>query len=658
MKRLLIITLSSLLLCTQICAQQSDTLRTVNISGVVVKASRSLRDIGVQKSPLSSQVLTDNVASSMADVLAKNSTIFIKSSGRATLATASLRGTAPSHTAVSWNGLNLSSPMLGMVDFSMIPSYLIDGGEVYHGATSVGVTGGGLGGAVVLSTSKPQAHGLDIQLIQGIGSYSTHDDFVRVSYSTKRWGSSTRALWSSSDNDFEYVNRDKYGHPIERNKNCGYNDFHLLQELFYNTPKAGRFSLKGWFTDSSRGIPRLTVDFRNDDLTKAWQDEHSFRGVAEWANHYGGVRLNARTGYNHDNIHYIYQFSTGGGQSQRGVDALSTSNTAFAELNGEWSIGNHLMLAGNIKGNLYNVESKDVAPLTPVGYKASREEVSAFASARWKPTAWFGVAMNVREEWRDGVWSPLIPALFVDVTVWPEAAMIVSGSVARNYRYPTLNDLYYTPGGNPDLLPEEGETYDLGIESSAGNERFKISGKVTGYFSRVNNWILWVPTIKGFWTPQNLQRVVSKGVEARASVEIRLPNEWRVEWRTIVGYTSSVNATEESNSFGNQLPYIPLWSASSTIGVRWKEWFADYKWQYYSDRQTSYSGTSFSGDIVEAYSLSDISLGRSVILKNKVWFKVIFDINNLLNCEYQSVLSRPMPPRNYALRIECRFGQK
>ena len=237
MKRLLIITLSSLLLCAQICAQQSDTLRTVNISGVVVKASRSLRDIGVQKSPLSSQVLTDNVASSMADVLAKNSTIFIKSSGRATLATASLRGTAPSHTAVSWNGLNLSSPMLGMVDFSMIPSYLVDGGEVYHGATSVGITGGGLGGAVVLSTSKPQAQGLDIQLIQGIGSYSTHDDFVRVSYSTKRWGSSTRALWSSSDNDFEYVNRDKYGHPVERNKNCGYNDFHLLQELFYNTPK-------------------------------------------------------------------------------------------------------------------------------------------------------------------------------------------------------------------------------------------------------------------------------------------------------------------------------------------------------------------------------------------------------------------------------------
>ena len=121
MKKLIIIELVVLLLCADLWAHNSDTLRTVSMEGVVVKASRSLRDIGVQKSSLGSQILTDNSASSMAEVLAQNSTIFIKSSGRATTATASLRGTAPSHTAVSWNGLNLSSPMLGMVDFSTIP---------------------------------------------------------------------------------------------------------------------------------------------------------------------------------------------------------------------------------------------------------------------------------------------------------------------------------------------------------------------------------------------------------------------------------------------------------------------------------------------------------------------------------------------------------
>lgn len=546
--------------------------------------------------------------------------------------------------------------MLGMVDFSMIPSYFVDGGEVYHGATSVGVSGGGLGGAIVFSTAPPTREGIDIQLVQNLASYNTHDEFVRISYKGKRWGSSTRALWSSSDNDFEYVNRDKFGHPTERNKNCGYKDFHLLQEFFYNTPKIGQLSLKGWFTDSNRGIPRMTVDFRDDDLNKAWQVEQSLRSVVEWANHYGGVRLKARAGYNYDNLHYIYQISLGGGESQRGVDATSATHNAFAAINGEWSIGNHLMLSGNIKGNVYSVESVDIAPFTPTGYDAMRKEFSSFASARWKPTEWLGAALNVREEWRDGVWSPLIPAMFMDVTLWPEAGLIFSCSAARNYRYPTLNDLYYVPGGNPNLLPEEGTTFDAGVEYNIERERVKIGGKITTYISNINNWILWTPTIKGFWTPENLQRVVSKGVEARANIEVQLGKEWRAEWRAIVGHTSSTNATEGSNSYGNQLPYIPHWSASSAIGMSWRWWSLDYKWQHYSDRQTSYSGTHFSGDVVEGYSLSDISFGHTFVTKNKVSFKVTFDINNLFDVEYQSVLSRPMPPRNYAIRIECRFG--
>ncbi len=53
------------------------------------------------------------------------------------MATASFRGTAPSHTQVSWNGISISSPMLGMVDFSLIPVYIIDDLTLKHGAASL-----------------------------------------------------------------------------------------------------------------------------------------------------------------------------------------------------------------------------------------------------------------------------------------------------------------------------------------------------------------------------------------------------------------------------------------------------------------------------------------------------------------------------------------
>lgn len=60
---------------------------------------RTMKEIGVQRTQLDSAVLRDNIALSMADVLAQSANLFIKSYGRATLSTAEFRGTSPSHHA-------------------------------------------------------------------------------------------------------------------------------------------------------------------------------------------------------------------------------------------------------------------------------------------------------------------------------------------------------------------------------------------------------------------------------------------------------------------------------------------------------------------------------------------------------------------------------
>ncbi len=656
MKRLIVCALCLLVSAGFSRAQQADSLRTIEMEEVVVRGTRSLRDIGIQKSILSEAVLKENLSASMAEVLAQNSTVFIKSSGRATLATASLRGTAPSHTSVSWNGIELGSPMLGMTDFSLIPSYFVDNSEVFYGASSVNSAGGGLGGAIVLSTTPQKGQQRGIQYVQNLASFSTHDEFLRVDWGSEQWHSTTRVLNSASKNDFPYVNYDKVGHPLEYNTNCGYCDLHLLQELYWNNKRVGDISLKGWFTNSSRGIPRLTVDYRNDNLTKAWQDENSLRAVAEWKRAFGGLRLSTSAGYNFNTLHYIYQFSKGGGAVDYGVDATSNTHHAFATTSAEWSIGNRLMLAANLKGSIFSVESQDVAPLVPTGYTAQRKEASSFLSARWKPTDWLGVAASLREEWRDGEWSPLIPALFVDATLVPKLGLIVSGSITRNYHAPTLNDLYYVPGGNPSLRPEQGVSCDVGVESKVERERWDFGAKVTLYQSDISDWIMWTPTIKGFWTPENIAAVRSRGVESRAKVAFKPNEESRIELNVIVAITSSTNADTESDSYGKQLPYIPLYSSSAGLRCEWRDWELNYKWRYYSERYTTYSGTSYESGSVPAYSLSDVFVSRNFELKNKVRFKLRFEINNLFDTYYQSVLSRPMPPRNYAIGLECKFG--
>ncbi|MCS2983585.1 Plug domain-containing protein [Bacteroides xylanisolvens] len=63
------------------------------------------------------------------------------------------RHVAFSHTQVTWNGMRINNPMLGMTDFSTIPSYFIDQASLLHGTSSVNETGGGLGGLVKLGTA-------------------------------------------------------------------------------------------------------------------------------------------------------------------------------------------------------------------------------------------------------------------------------------------------------------------------------------------------------------------------------------------------------------------------------------------------------------------------------------------------------------------------
>ena len=229
----------------------------IAIREVPVWGRRPMKSIGVEETKLDSAILKENIALSMADALTFNTPVFVKQYGRATLSTVSFRGTGPSHTQVTWNGMRINNPMLGMTDFSMIPSYFIDDASLLHGTSSVSETGGGLGGLVKLSTAPAAADGFGLQYIQGIGMFRTFDEFLRLTWGDERWQVSTRAVYQSSANDYKYRNRDKKEniyddemnivgsyYPTERNKSGAFDDVHVLQEVYYNTEQQRKLQFR------------------------------------------------------------------------------------------------------------------------------------------------------------------------------------------------------------------------------------------------------------------------------------------------------------------------------------------------------------------------------------------------------------------------------
>lgn len=70
----------------------------------------------------------------------------------------------------------------------------------------------------------------------------------------------------------------------------------------------------------------------------------------------------------------------------------------------------------------------------------------------------------------------------------------------------------FLPGGNPDLKSEHGFTYDVGLSFSVGKENvYALSGGINWFDSHIDDWIIWLPTTKGFFSPRNLKRYMLTG---------------------------------------------------------------------------------------------------------------------------------------------------
>ena len=686
MKRHLILLFMGASLPFLLSAQQKNsvsiTKRVLRIPEVTVVGKRPMKDIGVQRTRFDSVAMKENIALSMADVLTFNSSVFVKNYGRATLSTVAFRGTSPSHTQVTWNGMRINNPMLGMTDFSTIPSYFIDDASLLHGTSSVNETGGGLGGLVKLSTAPANHKGFGLQYVQGIGSFSTFDEFLRLTYGDKHWQSSTRVVYSSSPNDYKYRNRDKKEniydedkniigsyYPTERNRSGAYKDMHVLQEIYYNTGEGDRFGLNAWYINSNRELPLLTTDYADDMQVENRQREHTLRSVLSWDHYRNDWKIAAKAGYIHTWMAYDYRRDPGNGVMTSMTRSRSNVDTFYGQAEGEYSVGDKWLFTANVSLHQHFVKSTDKNIILQeggkgiVGYDKGRIELDGSVSAKWRPTERLGLSAVLREQMYGTKWAT-IPAFFADYLLSKRGHVVAKASVSRNYRFPTLNDLYFLPGGNPGLKNESGFQYEAGLSFAVGKEEtYTLSGSASWYDQHIDDWILWLPTAKGFFSPVNIKKVHAYGVEAQADLAVALAKELKLGLNGTFSWSPSINEGEPMSpadqSVGKQLPYEPEYSATVTGRLTYRSWGLLYQFCYYSERYTMSSNDITLTGSLTPYLMNNLSLEKGFAFR---WADLSLKgtINNLFNEEYLSVLSRPMPRMNveFFIGIKPKWGKR
>ncbi len=604
----------------------------------------------------------------LSDLISQNTPIFIKEYGRGAMATASFRGTAPSHTQVLWNGVNLNSPMLGMVDFSMIPVYFTDNVTLLYGSASLSERSGALGGIVKLENSTQWHDKLSGRFLTGVGSYGSKDEFIKISGGNKKIQSQTRAFYNYSDNDYPFVNKliadidpetGSYLYPTQRNLNSKYQNYGLLQEIYLHPTPKTILTFRYWYQHNERTLPRLLTNETDANANINRQSEQAHRPLTE-LKYYGnkGI-LNVSAGANIQLSKYLLKTKISGAPDQIVTDSRSRFESYFIKASYNYQLSDKLSFITSANSDINQVNSTNTPPnQQPQGYDQQRIDHSLSVQLSNSFNDRLSANISARQDITGDKPTPVIPSAGIEYHPLAVKGYFLKGSLSRNYHQPSLNDLYYIPGGNPRLKAEEGYMADVGSGLSDTIGTIKLHGSITGYCSGINNWIIWLPTPQGYWEPYNMKRVNTSGLEFNVGISGKAESfDFKINGNYAVNKSINRDAPHSwaDESVGKQLPFIPRKSANLVANISTMRYHFTWLWTYYSERFTTSSNDKSSNfDVLYPYYMNNLNFGKEIHLNHGI-FNLEIKILNLFNETYRTVLQNQMPGRNYSLLIRYDF---
>ncbi len=653
-----------ILLSTFVAFSQPDTI--LNIENVEIFGHRagSSKSAGMSVNEIDSAVLSSQKTRALSDILAENSTVFIKNYGRGAFATAAFRGTAASHTKADWNGLPLNSPMSGVTDFSLIPVFLADELSVKHGSASLEDHGGGLGGSVSLQNSANWTNQLSVSYLQSIGSYKSYNEHLKLSAGNSKFQSKTRAYSTVSANDFTFINRmvgvwdsisGKLVNPLDTNTFANFRFQGVIQEIYAKPARNQIVALRYWGQSVNRSLPQATSFEGSEDTNRNRQTQFDHKFTSDFKVISTKSSSNFSLAYSSSTSVYELSNLISGRGFASVIYAKSSEKMALARYGFSYASKRNLNV--DLKSEIQHFSIQNIDTVSNNGYTRARTDASVVCSADKSFNDRLFLKILCRQEISEVKLQPIIPYIGLDYKVLAKKNIFLKANFSRNFKQPSLNDLYWFPGGNPNLLPEKGETGELGFRTLFDLHNYHIESELTTFRSDIQNWIIWLPSVKGYWQPFNIERVITQGFEFSAKISGKI---YKISYKLVGNYsfTSAKNLGNPmvwgSVSYGQQLAYVPKHSGNLFAQFQYKSFIINWQHTSYSERFTTSAAQIGTRNRMYPYFMNDVVFSYKFSIKN-LSLSADFKIFNLFNEVYHSMLYRPMPRRNFLLSIGVEF---
>ena len=567
---------------------------------------------------------------SIGNLLTQQVPVFIKSYGFNGLATLSFRGASAAQSQVLWNGVPIQNAALGIADVSTLPVMFMNNVDIIYGGSSALTGSGNVGGALVLGNESPQYAGkrYTLSLAGSGGSFGQLATGIDMSVSLRTWNISAKALLQTADNNFTYT--DDRGKRVT-NSNGQLNGSAMMLRVSHIVKDAGNFNFVAWWQQYDRQIPPALFErnsFKN-------QNDGSLKLALNWSGPLvNRSRWYARTSFIKDNIDYADQ-------------ALKLKSNAvtcqyFQEVGWERFSGKH--------GKLLIFTPAQVSWLTGTQSRGTKQQnkiaLAAVYDLKLQDNK-LDIAANIRVESADSIAFSLnrgqrflLPGADASyqLTDW----LSLRANIQRTYRLPTLNELYYYPGGNASLKPEYGWNEDAGYTAAVTIKRFKVYHDLSVFNRNIHDWIIWLGG--AIWTPHNIAEVHSRGVETENRLEY-MTGKWMLHLKVNTAYVLATTLTSyvyNDASIGKQIPYAPRYNGQLNIGFTYKSLYFNYNHTYTGYRFTVADESVY----LPPYQTGNVQVMYNTAIKHHS-IQLTAQCNNIWGEQYNVVFSRPMPGVNF-----------
>lgn len=544
-------------------------------------------------------------------LLENNSLIYFRENGLGMVSSPSFRGTNASQTAVLWNGIPINSMFTGQTDFNTILTGSVDELTIRSGSGSVPFGSGAIGGSILLDNTPKFEQKNHHQVKLGYGSFSTYNGQIRSQLVAKDAYVDISLEGMQSENDFPYPNTSM------RNKNADF--YHYSLGLSAGLRKANHrlYFHSNWYEGKRNFSGTLTA------IARDGYRDYNTRNLLHWEMYLGRWTSSLKLAHLYEEYrYYANKYSNN--------YSFGKSNTLWTDYSMAYRINSKMKLTGIIQYNKIDGKGTDVQD-------ANRDTGAAILMFSHHLNEKWTYGLHLRQEFFNGFSNPFLFALDTKYQLTPYYSLHFN--VAKNYRVPTFNDLYWKSGGNESLDPEKSIQFEIG--NSWKKENYGIS--IAAFYIHSKDMLKWVP-MGSIWRPINLNEVRNYGAEAEAYYSYNWQNH-KLRADIAYAYTKAVD-----QELKKQLIYVPYHKYTASLKYQYKAWSASYQVLFNGQVYTSSDNLGKHKE----YDVHQLALEYNYLFGD-LYGVVGIRIKNLYDTYYENLPSRPMPGRNFNLYINFNF---